>query len=553
MANEQTEQGTRILILGAGFGGVFAAKTLAKLGRGKVAVELVNSVNYFVFNPLLPEVAGGSISTSDAASPLRELLPGVHVRKADVFDINCEAREVTVVQGTKRRPITLPYDHLVIGLGQKVDLSRIPGMTEHALTIKDLSDAVRLRSHVIDCLEHADVTRFPKLQKKLLTFVVVGGGFSGVETVGEMKELIDRSLRFYPNINPADIRVLLLEFADRILQELPESLALYAQKQLEKRGIEIACGLGTRSASGTSLELTDGTFIETKTIVATIGNGPNPIINKLGVELIGGKLPVDRTMRVKGLKNVWALGDAALIPLKDDARERGDFAPPTAQFAVREGACLGKNILAQTQGRDLKPFFYVSKGSMASLGGKRAVAEVGGMRLSGFLAWLLWRAFYLSFLPGVSARVRVMVNWILDMVLPRSIVQVQFKSQPATRYVHVRKGKRVFEEGMEADGFYVVVEGRFQVLYHDPKTGDDLEWLIGPGDHFGQRVILGEGLRTGTVVCLEDGLLLMLARQDFERFAVAFPVLRNYFADYIPKSCPKSRAQAEKEQTAEGD
>ena len=547
MTTESKNDRPKVVVLGGGFGGMFAAKTLAKNGKARIDVELINAVNYFVFQPLLPEVAAGSISTSDAASPLREIMPGVTVRKADIANIDLKQKSVTIVQGTKRRLIPVPYDHLVLAIGQKVDLTRIPGMTEHALTIKDLSDAVTLRNHVIDCLEHADVTRYPKLKKKLLTFVVVGAGFSGVETIGEMKELIDRSLRYYPNVDASEIKVILLEFAPRILGELPESLATYATEQLEKRDISVMCGVGTKSASGTSLELTNGDFIETKTIVATIGNGPSPLVEKLGLDLQVGKVVVDRTLQVPGHSTVWSIGDAALIPMKDNPSDRYDYAPPTAQFAVREGAHVAKNILGVLDGKAPEPFNYTSKGSMASLGGKRAVAEVNGVRLSGFMAWLLWRTFYLSFLPGWRARVRVMINWAMDLVLARSIVQVHYRAPSSTKYQHVRAGKRVFDEGMQADGFYVVMEGRFKLIISDPDGGEDTVREYGPGDHFGERVIFGEGTRTGLVVCLEDGLLLVVARDDFQRFANGFPVLRDYFSDYIPQAFPKTLTAAPKE------
>lgn len=217
---------------------MFSAKELERRLGWKAEVELINQVNYFVFHPLLPEIAAGSITIRDAVSPLRQLLPGVRVRQGPIWDVNFDRKIVTVFQGTQRRYSEVPYDHLVIALGQTVDLSRFPGLSDHAMTMKSLSDAMRLRNHVIDKLEHADITGIPEIKRELLTFTVIGGGFSGVETVGEMQELIDRSLRYYSNIDASEIRILLIEFTDRLLPELPPSLGLYAQKHLENRGIE---------------------------------------------------------------------------------------------------------------------------------------------------------------------------------------------------------------------------------------------------------------------------------------------------------------------------
>ena len=294
----------------------------------------------------------------------------------------------------------------MIALGTGVDLKRFPGLPEHALTVKDLADAHRLRNHVIGCLETADVTDDPEIKRQLLTFVVVGAGFSGVETVAEVRELVRYALKYYSNIRPEEIRFYLIEYADRILPTFPADLAAYATRQLEKSGIEILTGVGTKTATGTAAELTDGRVISTSTIVATIGNGPHMLVEALGLDLKWGRIKTDRFMRVPGLDGVWALGDAALIPLIDTPQEDpAHYAPQTAQFAVREGRQMAANVIAKIAGLDLKPFAYTSKGSLASLGMSKAVADVYGIKLSGFIAWLLWRGFYLSFLPGFACQV----------------------------------------------------------------------------------------------------------------------------------------------------
>jgi len=526
----------KVLVLGGGFGGVYAAKALERLGRGKLDVELVNANNYFVFQPLLPEVAAASIHSADAVVPLRQLLRRVQVRQAEIMGIDFDAKKVIVVQGTRRIPVDLTYDELVLALGTSVDLKRFPGLPEHALTMKDLADAHRLRTHVIGCLETADVTDDPEVKQSLLTFVVVGGGFSGVETVAEMRELVRRALKYYPNIKPEEIRVYLIEYANRILPTFPADLAEYATRRLQIHGIEVLTGVGTKSATGTAVELNDGRIIPTSTIVATIGNGPHRLVETLDLDMHWARIKTDRYMRVPGRDNVWALGDAALIPLVDDPKEDpADYATQTAQFAVREGRQLAANIIAKLNGTEMKPFAYTSKGSLASLGMSKAVADVYGFKLSGTLAWLLWRGFYLSFLPGFAAKLRVGVTWLLNSVMPPNIVQVQ-STPPATRYIHYRKGDRVFEPGMLIDGFYTVIRGAFRLTIDNPESGEHFEKVFEPGEHFGERVLLRSALRTGLVVALEDGLLLFIAQKDFTRFARAFPFLDNYFKDYIERT-----------------
>ena len=526
----------KVIVIGGGFGGVFAAKALEKLGRGRLDVELINRNNYFVFQPLLPEVAASTIHSADAVVPLRQLLRGVQVRLAEVMGIDFARKTVTVVQGTRRAPVDLAYDELVIGLGTGVDLKRFPGLPEHALTMKDLADAHRLRTHVIGCLETADVTEDPDAKRQLLTFVVVGAGFSGVETVAELRELVRRALKYYTNIRAEEIRFYLIEYANRILPTFPTDLAAYATRQLEKSGIEVMTGVGTKSATGAAVELADGRLISTSTIVATIGNGPHRLVEALGLDMKWGRIKTDRYMRVPGLDSVWALGDSALIPLVDaPGEDPAHYATQTAQFAVREGRQLAANILAKIDGEALKPFAYTSKGSLASLGMSKAVADVYGIKLSGFFAWLLWRGFYLSFLPGFAAKFRVGLSWLLNSVMPPNIVQIQ-STPPATRYLYYRKGDKVFEPGMLIDGFYTVTKGTFWLTIDNPETGEHFEKVFGPGDHFGERVLIRTALRTGLVVALEDGILLFIAQKDFTRFARAFPFLENYFTDYIERT-----------------
>jgi NADH dehydrogenase len=526
----------KVLVIGGGFGGVFAAKALERQGRGKLEVELINANNYFVFQPLLPEVAAASIHSADAVVPLRQLLRRLQVRQAEVMGIDFAGKTVTVVQGAKRTPIDLPFDELVIALGTGVDLNRFPGLPEHALTMKDLADAHRLRTHVIGCLETADVTPNREAKQQLLTFVVVGAGFSGVETVAETRELVRRALKYYPNIKPEEIRFYLIEYANRILPTFPADLAAYATRRLQIHGIEVLTGVGTKSATGTAVELTDGRIIPTSTIVATIGNGPHRLVEALGLDMHWARIKTDRFMRVPGHDSVWALGDAALIPLVDEPGEDPlHYATQTAQFAVREGRQLADNVIAKLDGKELKPFAYTSKGSLASLGMSKAVADVYGFKLTGTLAWLLWRGFYLSFLPGFAAKFRVGVTWLINSVMPPNIVQIQV-TPPATRYVHYRKGDKVFEPGMLIDGFYTVIRGAFQLTIDNPETGEHFEKVFGPGEHFGERVLLRSALRTGLVVALEDGVLLFIAQKDFTRFARAFPFLENYFKDYIERT-----------------
>ena len=519
----------RVVIVGGGFGGAFTAKYLRRHAPRDWEIELFNSTNYFVFQPLLPEVASGTISAPDAVTPLRLMLPGVKVRMADVVGVDRDAQQVHFLQGSKRIPLSVGYDDLVLAVGQQTDLTRSPGFHEHSFCMRNLADAHQLRNHVIQCLEHADVTDDLELKSRLLTFVVAGGGFSGVETAGELLEMIHRTLRFYPNLRAEQIQTVLVQRGERILPELSSRLGEYARQKLGHRGIRVLLDSGIQSATATAVYLDDGSRIDTQTLVTTVGNGPRPVTEALGINLRHGKIPVDEYLRVVGSERVWSLGDAALVPLVAEPRSVSDYAPPTAQFAVREARCLARNIISEQQGRPLTRFWFRPKGSLASIGNYRAVAEIFGIRLSGLLAWLLWRGLYIGMLPGFSTRLRVALNWMFDYVLPRSIVQIANSERPATNYRRYAAGDVVFRPGQIVDGFYTIVSGYLESRISDPAAGEDFVRVLGPGDHWGERSLIGNFETRGLLTAVEETRVLILQQADFRNLRAAFPALDEYF------------------------
>lgn len=515
----------RVVVLGGGFGGVFTAKHLRRNAGSDVEIVLVSRHNFFVFQPLLAEIAGGSINPGDGVTPLRRFLPGVAVMVAEVREIDLGAKKVAVTLGRDSGIRTVPYDQLVIALGQVVDLSRTPGLADRALVMKDLMDAFHIRNQVLGCLERADVATEPRRKQSLLTFVVIGGGFTGVETIGEVQELIRKSLKYYPNIRSDEIRTILIQHGARILLELPEHLATYAADQLRRRGIEIRLNTGVEAATPTGIETDGGPPIDAETVVAAIGNAPSPLVQSLPVARERGRIVVDRHMRVQGQEDVWALGDDAQIPLGDPQGDHVAYAPPLAQFAVREAKVLARNIQAQLEGRPLTAFEYRSLGTMASLGGRRGVAEVMGVRVTGFTAWVAWRLFYLGLLPGIATRIRVAADWLLDLMVSRSIAEVR-AAQPGSGQVRFRAGDLVVEPGIDPGGLYVVTAGRFEVGADPSATAaegpDDRAPLrkVGPGGHFGMP-LNGAATATGEWVrASEDSIAYFVGKDDLQRLAM---------------------------------
>ena len=537
MTNAQASK-TRVVIVGGGFAGVYTAKYLRR-HAANITVELINDNNYFVFQPLLPEVTAGTIHVMDAVSPLRLLLPKTRFRMAQVKAIDFDKQTVRVLQGHKTRYVRVPYDHLVVACGLEANLAMLPGFAEHGLPIKNIADAYSLRNHIIQCLEHADITNNPRLKRKLLTFTVAGGGFSGVETAGELYEMLRRTARFYPYIEAGEIRLVLVHGGPRLLPELSEPSSRYIHKLFEKRGIEVRLDCRLANATGSSVQTEDGERIDTMTLVTTVGMTVAPVVSSSPLQLKRNRIVTNRLLQAQGFDNVWALGDAACIPLDDDGER---YAPPTAQFAVHEARRLADNIAARVEGRAPAPFSYKSRGALASLGNRRGIAEIAGVRLSGISAWLLWRSLYLSMLPGVATRMRIALDWLLDWFLPRSIVQIEQKPERACRLLRFRKGDTISEPGQVTRGLYTVVSGALESNVKDPKTGEELVRVLGAGTHWGERTISDDTTTVGTLRAIKDSSVLVLDKEDFKRLRRSFNVLDDYFS-HLPESLYPEKLQ----------
>lgn len=541
----------KVVIIGGGFGGLFVAKAIHKRMNYQVDIELINDSNYFVFQPLLPEVAAGTINPTDAVSSLRHLIPGVRIRMARVIAINPDDHTITIVQGQKRKLQSLHYDQLVIASGQSTQLDTLPGFAHHSLTMKTLSDAFRLRNHVIECLEMADVTNFPAIKQRALTFVVVGGGFSGVETMGELVSLVQRALSDYPKIDKRELQFHLIQRSDRLLPEMAPSLGSYVERVFEQRGITVKLKTAVQAASRYSITLADGTLIKTQTLITTLGNGPSEFLRQLPVTLQRGKIPVDRYLQVQGTQDIWALGDAALIPLAPD-NAAGDgaaparFAPPTAQYARQEAECLARNLSAHLRGQPLSPFDYRARASLASLGNYRGVAEIYGVRVTGWAAWLIWRTVYLGMLPGISSRIRVAIDWGLDLFLSRNVVAIHEPANTATTYLTYECGETVHERDELLEGYYVVLSGRLRRELSDPSRPGCLRVrYFEAGDSWGERCLLDQRPTIGHVVAEERSELLLLRAEDFSRLGGASPPFRQMMTNLHRRQKPSVATQTE--------
>ena len=530
----KTSERTRILILGGGFGGVYTAINLERLLRrelreGRVEIGLVNRENYTVFQPMLPEVISGSIGLLDTITPIRRLCPDTNLYTRSIECIDLERRRVTAAAGFGSQQRFLPYDHLIIALGNVTSFAGQPGLAEHALPFKYLGDALTLRNRLIHTLEEADIEPDADMRRSMLTFVVAGGGFSGVEAVAELNDFVRAAARSFRNLMREEIRVVLLHAGPLILPELPASLAGFAQRLLMKRGVEVRLNTRLHGATADAALLDDGTRIATRTLVSTVPSMPNPLVAALDCKKEKGRIVVDGHLELPEHPQVWAVGDCAWAI---DART-GEPAPPTAQHATREARDVAENIVASLRGAPKRAFAFRALGKMGSLGHRSAVAEVFGVKISGLLAWWLWRIVYLMKLPGLDRKLRVATDWTLDLVLPPDIVQLKTDKPVGMRREHFEPGEIVFCEGDRGDWLYVVVDGEVEVLKAVPGRGETLLRRLGPGECFGEIALVSDRARSATVRTVTGVNLLAVDREAFQALFSSLPPLRGFFEQLI--------------------
>jgi len=430
-APSAVEPRRRIVILGGGFAGMSTAEYLEQRLRTNpsAAITLISETNALLFTPMLAEVAGSTLEASHISTPLRSSLHRTEFIRGRVTAIDLERRRVLIAGLPANSPdghLEVPYDHLVLALGSVSNYLGMSNVEKLAFNFKSLLDAIRIRNHVIEMFERADREPEGSLRKSLLTFVIAGGGFAGVELAGAVNDFARGILADYPNLDPNELSILLVHSRERILPELSESLAKYAQEKMEARGVQFRLNARLRDAKPGVVVLSEAE-IGAQTLVWTAGTAPNPLLKSLPLERNPrGAVKVDSTLAVPGHAGVWALGDCAAV---NDAKS-GNPCPPTAQFAIREAQTVAKNIAAQLKGKPSKDFHFHSLGALCVVGHQTACAEftvpfarTKSIRFSGLLAWLMWRGIYLSKLPGMERKIRVLMDWTVELFFPRDIVQ----------------------------------------------------------------------------------------------------------------------------------
>src|SRR5215217_6759886 len=392
-----------VLILGGGYGGLYAARKLERiLPRHSATVTIVNDVNFMLYTPLLPGAAAGTLEPRHVVVPLREELEWSELLLGRVTGADPGVNEL-YVRTLDERDETLRYDQLIVAIGSVSRALPVPGLADHALGFKTLPD---------------DATR-----REYLTFVFIGAGYAGVEGFAELQDYVTDIIEKYPRCRMAGTRWILVEAQDRIMREIPASLAEVAARELRRRGMELRTGTTLESMDERSAVLSTGERLPTRLVCWTAGVRTPGVVRQLGLPLTrGDRIETDATMRVKGWDNVWAIGDAAAVP--DPAQRRKAPAPPTCQHAIREGRVVGSNVAAALAGRRPRPLRYRTLGVFVDMGRNKAVATVLGLRLRGFPAWFAARTYHLAMMPGIARRVRLGIDWAVGLVFGRASAEL---------------------------------------------------------------------------------------------------------------------------------
>jgi len=411
-----------VVIAGGGFGGLYAARTLERVLPSHAArVTLVNDSNHMLYTPLLPGAAGGTLEPRHVVVPLREQLSSTHLHLGTVTGAHPDQRtlEVCSPEGGEQQ---LRYDQLIVALGSVSRTLPVPGLAEHAVGFKTLSEAIALRNHVIRRLELAEQNDDPRARAAHLTFVFVGAGYAGLEGLAELQDFAAEVIDRYPRCRQDGMRWVLVEARDRVMSEIPGELAEFAHRELTARGIEIRTQTTLEECTAGSARLSDGEVVPTRTVIWTAGVRPHPVVARLGLALDrDGRLSVDRHMRVRGQDRVWAIGDAAGVP--DPARP-GHPCPPTAQHAIRQGRRVARNVAAALRSGRTRPFRYRTLGVFVDLGRKQAVASTMGLKWRGPFAWLLARTYHLVLMPGASRKLRLLLDWNVGLLFGRDSAEL---------------------------------------------------------------------------------------------------------------------------------
>jgi NADH:ubiquinone reductase (H+-translocating) len=515
--------GLRIVIIGGGFAGVTVAEHLNRRVARDVEVVVISSENHMVFTPMLAEVAGRSLSGLDVVVSGRQVATNASWLTATVIGIDPKKNAVEYTR-PDGKIATLSYAHLVLACGSEINLDVVPGMAAHAYTLRTVGDGLTLGNEVIARFEQAAVEPDDAERQRLLTVVVVGGGFTGVEAAGHLFDLMRNVHPFYPQLSRNRPRMVLLQRGARVVPEFQHaSLSEFALRKIQQNGLEVMLNTEVQEVTARYVRLGTGERIDTGLTLCAVGTAPTALIKKIGLPMEHGRLKTEPDMRVTGAANMWAFGDCAAVP----NAWNGQLSPPTAQFALRQAKQLAANLVRVQRGETTKPFHFRPQGLLATIGHHNGVAEIYRLRFSGLVAWFLWRTIYLMKIPTIRRKLNVIVDWIWDIFFKPNTVEVRLTQQQRFKKAHFAAGDYVFRKGEPGGPFYVVKAGSAGLHLDEASQTPLVTWT--KGDHFGEAAILqGASQPTyRTSVKAETPLdLIVIEPEDFARLSESLGALQ---------------------------
>jgi NADH:ubiquinone reductase (H+-translocating) len=507
-------QPTRVVCLGGGWGGLYFTRALrGAIKRGEVELTVVSRDNFHTFHGFIPEMLVGRIQPNQVIAAGRQLFRPATYHNAEIEKIDTDAQVVTTSRLLDGRQYELPYDKLFVAVGSLDALHRVPGLAEHGFRLRTFLDTLRIRNHLINVLEMAEIEPDPEERRRLLTFVIAGGNYGGVEVAAELEDYFRvLSRKLYPGIRPEEVRVCVVHSGERILPELVDHeprLVDWAEKYLAKSGIEFRLGCRLAAASPEEAVLSDGERIPTRTIISCIGSAMSPLLDHIpGERDEQGRLICDANCRVQGFENIWAAGDCARVP-----DPRGGTVPPLAVYAMQVGRTAGRNVARAVKGRPPEPYRFTGLGDAVALGRRRAVAHVKGIRLYGIPAWITWRLFLLGFIPAWDRKIRLLVDWALTPIFGREVASTRTPEPMGLAREHYEAGQAIVREGEIGRRLYVIVEGEVEVV-QSSEDGDTRVATLGPGSHFGEAAVFEGKRRTATIRALTPVELFSMGRDE---------------------------------------
>jgi len=432
----RNSESTRILVVGGGYVGMYAAYRLQKkLGRTEAQITVVDPQPHMTYKPFLPETAAGSIEPRHVVVPLRKVLRKCKVVTARVDKVDHATRRAWLTTSDGRTS-TIDYDILVMAPGSIARTLPVPGLAEQGISFQTVGEAIYLRNHVLSRLDTASTTDDPQLRKRLLTFMVVGGGYAGIEALAELEDMARYALRYHPQIRPEEMRWVLVEATARVMPEVSPKLGVYTVQRLTERGIQVFLETRVDTMVDGKVRLSDGTEFETGTIVWTAGVKANPMLTKTDLPLDArGRVRCTTALQVVGLSGAYSAGDCAGVPdLSKLNEDPSATCSPSAQHAVRQAKVLADNVIAAVRGEDAKPYEHKYVGSVASLGLYKGVADVYGVKLKGVPAWFMHRTYHLSRMPTFNRKVRVLIDWTEALMLRREVVALGQINDPKAEF-----------------------------------------------------------------------------------------------------------------------